>query len=321
MDSKGVNPFLMDDYPAADDTSLPSNVNPFLQDFTDASATDDAGGNENPFLNFTADPTYETTGIDATNPFASFVAEAPVVEPVELSVTEPPADTMAEQTLIETATTPVQFPEETKGSDHLFGEEPSEIFEKPAIIAKLPARPPPPPPPPRNTKDLILSVTGEMDATSDHLLNRLQATRTPSPTLMHSPSPTPEHSYADLLDVDTNVPDIASDETHQTTTADMLDIFSPASALDTTADMNFTSMPFELTTNTVTTTSGIDYLSSAKVQDNPFNSEPSAEDMTQDIAQNAAKRPSIVNTSPVSGNVHVLCVLITIVVQGRQSYD
>lgn len=59
-----------------------------------------------------------------------------------------------------------------------------------------PRRPPPPRPvPPRETKELILSVTGAMEATSSHLLDRLKATRTPSPTPirdLHSPSPTPE---------------------------------------------------------------------------------------------------------------------------------
>lgn len=60
-------------------------------------------------------------------------------------------------------------------------------------------RPPPPPrpaiPPSKETKDLILSVTGAMEATSSDLLDRLQATRTPSPTPireLHSPSPTPD---------------------------------------------------------------------------------------------------------------------------------
>ncbi|KAJ8882069.1 hypothetical protein PR048_018557 [Dryococelus australis] len=66
-----------------------------------------------------------------------------------------------------------------------------------------PKRPPPPrPPPSKETKDLILSVTGAMEATSSHLLDRLQATRTPSPTPirdLHSPSPTPDVSFADFL--------------------------------------------------------------------------------------------------------------------------
>lgn len=50
-------------------------------------------------------------------------------------------------------------------------------------------------PPSKETKDLILSVTGAMEATSSDLLDRLQMTRTPSPTPirdLHSPSPTPD---------------------------------------------------------------------------------------------------------------------------------
>jgi hypothetical protein len=67
-----------------------------------------------------------------------------------------------------------------------------------------PRRPPPPRPvpPSKETKDLILSVTGAMEATSSHLLDRLQATRTPSPTPirdLHSPSPTPDIPFSDLL--------------------------------------------------------------------------------------------------------------------------
>ncbi|XP_054261451.1 protein stoned-B [Macrosteles quadrilineatus] len=70
-----------------------------------------------------------------------------------------------------------------------------------------PRRPPPPRPgmpPSKETKDLILSVTGAMEATSSHLLDRLQATRTPSPTPMrdlNSPSPTPD-MFGDFLDVE-----------------------------------------------------------------------------------------------------------------------
>jgi hypothetical protein len=70
-----------------------------------------------------------------------------------------------------------------------------------------PRRPPPPRPvpPSKETKDLILSVTGAMEATSSHLLDRLQATRTPSPTPirdLHSPSPTPDMPFSDLLGMD-----------------------------------------------------------------------------------------------------------------------
>jgi hypothetical protein len=70
-----------------------------------------------------------------------------------------------------------------------------------------PRRPPPPRPvpPSKETKDLILSVTGAMEATSSHLLDRLQATRTPSPTPirdLHSPSPTPDIPFSDLLGMD-----------------------------------------------------------------------------------------------------------------------
>ncbi|CAG5023759.1 unnamed protein product [Parnassius apollo] len=53
---------------------------------------------------------------------------------------------------------------------------------------------------PTETQNLILSVTGQMEFTSTHLLDRIPPTRTPSPVSardIHSPSPTPE---PDLLD-------------------------------------------------------------------------------------------------------------------------
>lgn len=66
-----------------------------------------------------------------------------------------------------------------------------------------PKRPPPPSRPiAPETKDLILSVTGHMELTSTHLLDRIPPTRTPSPVSMrdlHSPSPTPEHNFGDFL--------------------------------------------------------------------------------------------------------------------------
>lgn len=68
---------------------------------------------------------------------------------------------------------------------------------------KQPKRPPPPARPiAPETKDLILSVTGHMELTSTHLLDRIPPTRTPSPVSMrdlHSPSPTPEHAFGDFL--------------------------------------------------------------------------------------------------------------------------
>ena len=97
-----------------------------------------------------------------------------------------------------------------------FCRETSDLFDTSATVAEEtasntpksgpPRRPPPPrpEPPSKETKDLILSVTGAMEATSSHLLDRLQATRTPSPTPMrdlHSPSPTPDVMFPDLLEV------------------------------------------------------------------------------------------------------------------------
>ncbi|CAB3240631.1 unnamed protein product [Arctia plantaginis] len=69
-------------------------------------------------------------------------------------------------------------------TDHIFLEEEELQGSQP------PTRPLPP-----ETQNLILSVTGQMEFTSSHLLDRIPPTRTPSPVSVrdiHSPSPTPE---------------------------------------------------------------------------------------------------------------------------------
>lgn len=214
MDSRGGNPFLMDEH-----STLPSIVtfqhpsNPFLQDPNAAQTTSVSFG-ENPFLNLSADPSLQQS-LASTNPFATFTME-PGVSHDELG-----------SELNKTVFPDVLHSHIDITSTHIFDDEKMQTpdifssgFADSEVPVKImhnetssPSRPPPPKPPlpPRNTKDLILSVTGAMDATSSQMLDRLQNTRTPSPTLMHSPSPTPEHSVADLLDVDNNVPDIPDD--------------------------------------------------------------------------------------------------------------
>ncbi|VVC28375.1 Clathrin adaptor, mu subunit,Mu homology domain,Stonin homology,Stonin [Cinara cedri] len=96
---------------------------------------------------------------------------------------------------------------------------PTVINQDATKVKPPPPRPAPPKrPPPRPTapshvaKELILSVTGEMDATSLHLLDRLA--KTPSPTPMRdllSPSPTPT---ADLLGYEDLQPPITSQTTN-----------------------------------------------------------------------------------------------------------
>lgn len=57
---------------------------------------------------------------------------------------------------------------------------------------------------PPETQNLILSVTGQMEFNSSHLLDRIPPTRTPSPVSVrdiHSPSPTPEPEGLEELNV------------------------------------------------------------------------------------------------------------------------
>ncbi|KAG7207709.1 hypothetical protein KM043_009327 [Ampulex compressa] len=308
MDPKGGNPFLMDDFPQEPPSQGGQQSNPFLQDFTDTSAS---GTGENPFLNFSSDQSYQPAmNVDSTNPFASFG-----VEPAESGFEATPGDASAANIFASQETNIFVSSEETTESNLFEPAEPSarpEIFEKPSPAHAQPkngkpppSRPPPPrpqpPPPPKNTKDLILSVTGAMDATSNHLLDRLQATRTPSPTLMHSPSPTPEHSFADLLDVDSNVPDLISDEVAKpadsSKSQNILDLFE-APNTDTTSTAIFsTSITTGDTTSLVT--------GMAATQDNPFAdiSQQEAQAETSFItgySEAAEKRASISSTSAFS---------------------
>lgn len=66
---------------------------------------------------------------------------------------------------------------------------------------------------PPETQNLILTVTGQMEFTSTHLLDRIPPTRTPSPVSaldMHSPSPTPEPELLEetstIVDINRNKP-------------------------------------------------------------------------------------------------------------------
>ncbi|XP_012538677.1 protein stoned-B [Monomorium pharaonis] len=331
MDSKGGNPFLMDDYATEPGGGLPSQAsNPFLQDFADT-ATSRAG--ENPFLNFSSDQTYEPPLSESTNPFASFGIESTAADTGFEAITDintPATNVFTSQSsnifvtsdnagvdlfgtmTTTTATTAAEKPQAAVASppQHTPAATPPSRNGRPS--RPPPPRPQPPPiphppaqPPAKNTKDLILSVTGAMDATSNHLLDRLQATRTPSPTLMHSPSPTPEHSFADLLDVDSNVPDLIPDDKVEPKNQDIMDLFEldAPNADDTSIGIFSTSMT---TTGTTSLVTGASMTTTTK--DNPFAamSEEAAVPQAQpafgmeypdDIISNE-KRPSITTATP-----------------------
>lgn len=173
-----ANPFLVGDatstFPDGNST-----FNPFL---TSTSTTELESHNDNPFFStFSSSNSVQ----DNTNPFLSFSQNTEVAQPVAdlLGINEKPHTTVVEDA--------------------------SKIKPPPPRPAP-PKRPPPRPTPPSNdAKELILSVTGEMDATSLHLLDRLG--KTPSPTPMRdllSPSPTPT---ADLLGCEDLQPPISSE--------------------------------------------------------------------------------------------------------------
>lgn len=239
-----ANPFLMDDLNVGDTqvSSNSSSFNPFLSNTMDFSTSqvenpfmstlnNAASANTNPFA-FTADtsnvasdffssPAPEvgkpqgtsqtldnifatpapnsTTNGAANDFFGSFVEHA--------QPPPPPAPTYS------SARSSIDHTSFVNENVNLFGVDPLEFSSSREGSGTntpkgAPPRRPPPPrpgmPPSKETKDLILSVTGAMEATSSHLLDRLQATRTPSPTPMrdlNSPSPTPD-MFGDFLGVD-----------------------------------------------------------------------------------------------------------------------
>ncbi|KAF5294254.1 hypothetical protein FQR65_LT10840 [Abscondita terminalis] len=190
---------------------------------------DDFFGNpplpDNPFVSQTA----TTMSSNSTNPFAFDPME---LEPVEA---EPAADIPSTlETCINTSTIdliganepeelltdqsnipPILAPQKPSGLNlkhtNTVDSVPynqNQSYQNDIQMHNGPPRPPPPrPPPSKETQDLLMSVMGAMDATSSHLLDKIPPTRTPSPVSMrdlHSPSPTPEPNFTDLVDVSEN---------------------------------------------------------------------------------------------------------------------
>lgn len=170
---------------AADTATSAAASNPFLHAFGTV-GTADIGASE--------DATFISTASTAPNPFAQFFSTADPITPAP----EPAIpDTLLLDDSLSTAT---EAPAENVVSS----------WAEPPAPTGPPRRPPPPRPSvAKETKDLILSVTGALEATSSDLLDRLQATRTPSPTPLrdlNSPSPTAMYEVNDLLGDDDIAP-------------------------------------------------------------------------------------------------------------------
>jgi len=175
-----ANPFLI-----GDTTSTFNENNNTFNPFITNTETDSESQNDNPFFS-----TFSASNAipDNTNPFLAFTQNPEPAQSVVdlLGINEETPQT----TVIEDASKMKPPP------------------PRPAPPKRPPPRPTPPPPPSHEAKELILSVTGEMDATSLHLLDRLA--KTPSPIPMRdllTPSPTPT---ADLLGCEDLQPPISS---------------------------------------------------------------------------------------------------------------
>ena len=209
------NPFLFDDpAPAADGGDIA--VNPFLNgggfDFDPAAAYTGI----NPFSDQIDESTPEAMGIfgDATaypvdmNPFGEAVPVS--IDPYQ----QPAVDNTQMITNIFSADPPTETPQVP---NDLFGApaaapppaRPPRPVSRPAspvadfmgdsqMDPNVPGRPPPPrpPPPSKETKDLLSSVIGAMEATTDDIQGKLNTTRTPCPSpgsaIINSRSPTPD---------------------------------------------------------------------------------------------------------------------------------
>ncbi|CAB3370331.1 Hypothetical predicted protein [Cloeon dipterum] len=213
------NPFLMSDedyaMPAADN-SMASN--PFLAGDFSMPPADSA---LNPFLMGSGDFEPAEANAAATNPFAMFGIEEDPPQP-QAAVTAPDVDFFggeldsrpdfyasqqppAQDALmfspeappprpappVVTAAVPTSLALSGVGVDYQTEPHMQQTHDE----VSIPTRPPPPrlAPPSNETVKLIQKVTGTMDANSSELLDRLSATRTPSPTPMrelNSLSPT-----------------------------------------------------------------------------------------------------------------------------------
>ncbi|XP_026680727.1 protein stoned-B [Diaphorina citri] len=203
------NPFLFTEEELRDEPAEANNINPFLINESDLGDTHVTS--ENPFFNFSNLPSTTNANQASTNPFAF------IVEPDEV-----PDQTNTNNFLFDDPI-PDQ-PSHDATADLLGTFEP--IIQQDDLMDnkqdQTPRRPPPPRPvipPSKETKDLILTVTGHMEATSSHL-DRCHAARTPSPTPMrdiHSPSPTPDVQHQNLMgdeDITPIFPQTVSEPNH-----------------------------------------------------------------------------------------------------------
>lgn len=200
-----ANPFLFTE----DDYTSPHSAtsNPFLVNDDFQAETD------NPFLSQSSNVT--------TNPFAFDPEELESVEPQAFVAVAASNDHNFFSVNENTFSSPNTIPQKPTDLDLKYTNtvESSVVSDEKRHVAM----PPPRPPPSKETQDLLMSVMGAMDATSSHLLDRIPPTRTPSPVSMrdlHSPSPTPDPNFGDLLDVS----DAKPPETNHSTTNDLLSL-------------------------------------------------------------------------------------------------
>lgn len=127
---------------------------------------------------------------------------------------------------------------------------------------------------------------------------------------MHSPSPTPEHSFADFLDVDSNVPDLMSDDNSKAVeppkNRDILDLFDAPNTDTTTTTIFSSSTIAEDTTSSgtgatliTTTTQENPFVSITEQQASPVQQ---ADEFQETASVASEKRPSVSSTTGAVGS-------------------
>lgn len=183
-----ANPFLFGEEDMEDSAAAEATVNPFLLGDTDAGGDD---GSDNPF--------------GGANPFA-FGGDDGEDVPTTMAEILQGEDTATTTLASSRSNDPVMnfFSTTIDEADEPHGEETKNDVEEELNKehrGSIPVS--------KTTQDLIETVAGHLEQTSTELLERLPATRSPSPISMRdiaSPSPTPDSAFGDLMDYSDSAP-------------------------------------------------------------------------------------------------------------------
>lgn len=181
-----ANPFLFGEEDL-EDAGAETTINPFLLGDTEA----DDGGSDNPF----GGPNPFAFGGDEGDEVPTTMAE---ILQGEDTTTTTQASSRSNDPVMNFFSTTIDEADEPRAEESKNDVESELNLEHRGSI-----------PPSKTTQDLIETVAGHLEQTSTELLDRLPATRSPSPISMRdiaSPSPTPDSAFGDLMDYSDSAP-------------------------------------------------------------------------------------------------------------------